>query len=361
MWRPRARWRPPPRIRASHADAPGVRRRRRRAGWHAHIHGRRAGRGVRVRQADPREDGKTIVHAGGHRQWQAAKICNNMILGVSMIAVSEAFVLGREAWLDAQKLFDIASKSSGQCWSLTTYCPSPVLCRPLRPTATTSGFTRRDDAEGPHSRPGRPKAAAPTRRSVRMRQESTANTSGCGRGCAISPASSVCCDASKRSRNRWNFFAEFRVRSCGTVTHSSELGEDLHGRPAVAAAVWPKIPCENVRCAPREVLRDFNAKEVEFVANFKSGELNIEAGTNILLQSTNSAAPLHGAVGLGISATRHCGRRRQILNYAMPADLLGLSRARSTTSCSTRSWGADRHECCASSRARRNKSSTRIF
>jgi 3-hydroxyisobutyrate dehydrogenase len=69
--------------------------------------------------------GKTIVHAGGPGNGQAAKICNNMILGVSMIAVSEAFVLAEKLGLDAQKLFDISSKSSGQCWSMTAYCPVP--------------------------------------------------------------------------------------------------------------------------------------------------------------------------------------------------------------------------------------------
>lgn len=69
--------------------------------------------------------GKTIVHAGGAGNGQAAKICNNMILGVSMIAVSEAFVLAEKLGLDAQRLFDIASKSSGQCWSMTSYCPVP--------------------------------------------------------------------------------------------------------------------------------------------------------------------------------------------------------------------------------------------
>ena len=69
--------------------------------------------------------GKTIVHAGGAGNGQAAKICNNMILGISMIAVSEAFVLAEKLGLDAQKLFDISSKSSGQCWSMTTYCPVP--------------------------------------------------------------------------------------------------------------------------------------------------------------------------------------------------------------------------------------------
>jgi 3-hydroxyisobutyrate dehydrogenase len=69
--------------------------------------------------------GKTVVHAGGAGNGQAAKICNNMILGVSMIAVCEAFVLADKLGLDRQKLFDIASKASGQCWSLTSYCPVP--------------------------------------------------------------------------------------------------------------------------------------------------------------------------------------------------------------------------------------------
>ncbi len=69
--------------------------------------------------------GRAVIHAGDSGAGQAAKICNNMILGVSMIAVSEAFALGRSLGLDDQKLFDVASVSSGQCWSLTTYCPVP--------------------------------------------------------------------------------------------------------------------------------------------------------------------------------------------------------------------------------------------
>jgi 3-hydroxyisobutyrate dehydrogenase len=69
--------------------------------------------------------GRTIVHAGGCGNGQAAKICNNMILGASMIAVSEAFLLAEKLGLEAQKLFDIASKSSGQCWAMTSYCPVP--------------------------------------------------------------------------------------------------------------------------------------------------------------------------------------------------------------------------------------------
>ncbi len=69
--------------------------------------------------------GKTIVHAGPAGNGQAAKICNNMILGISMIAVSEGFALAEKLGLDWQKLFDISSKSSGQCWAMTSYCPAP--------------------------------------------------------------------------------------------------------------------------------------------------------------------------------------------------------------------------------------------
>jgi 3-hydroxyisobutyrate dehydrogenase len=69
--------------------------------------------------------GKRIVHCGEASNGQVAKICNNMILGVSMIAVSEAFVLGEKLGLSHQALFEVASASSGQCWSLTSYCPVP--------------------------------------------------------------------------------------------------------------------------------------------------------------------------------------------------------------------------------------------
>lgn len=69
--------------------------------------------------------GKKIVHCGDAGAGQAAKICNNMILGISMIAVGEAFVLAEKLGLSHQALYDVASTSSGQCWSLTTYCPVP--------------------------------------------------------------------------------------------------------------------------------------------------------------------------------------------------------------------------------------------
>lgn len=69
--------------------------------------------------------GRKIVHCGEAGAGQAAKICNNMILGISMIGVCEAFALGEKLGLSHQALFDVASTSSGQCWSLSTYCPVP--------------------------------------------------------------------------------------------------------------------------------------------------------------------------------------------------------------------------------------------
>ena len=69
--------------------------------------------------------GKAVIHAGGPGSGQAAKICNNMLLGASMVATCESFVLAQKLGLDPQTFFDIASKASGQCWSMTSYCPVP--------------------------------------------------------------------------------------------------------------------------------------------------------------------------------------------------------------------------------------------
>jgi len=69
--------------------------------------------------------GRTIVHAGPSGSGQAVKICNNMMLAVSMIGVCEALALGDKLGLSAQTLYDVCSKSSGQCWALTSYCPVP--------------------------------------------------------------------------------------------------------------------------------------------------------------------------------------------------------------------------------------------
>ncbi len=69
--------------------------------------------------------GKAVIHAGESGAGQAAKICNNMLLGASMIATCEAFKLAERLGLDLQTFYDISSKASGQCWSMTSYCPVP--------------------------------------------------------------------------------------------------------------------------------------------------------------------------------------------------------------------------------------------
>ena len=69
--------------------------------------------------------GKAVIHAGASGAGQAAKICNNMMLGATMVATCESFALAEKLGLDLQKLFDIASVSSGQSWSITSYCPVP--------------------------------------------------------------------------------------------------------------------------------------------------------------------------------------------------------------------------------------------
>jgi 3-hydroxyisobutyrate dehydrogenase len=84
--------------------------------------------------------GKAVIHAGTPGAGQAAKICNNMLLGVSMIATCEAFVLAEKLGLDARAFFEIASQSSGQCWSMTSYAPVAGLV----PTAPVN----RDFANG---------------------------------------------------------------------------------------------------------------------------------------------------------------------------------------------------------------------
>lgn len=80
-----------------------------------------------VQRAQPLLDvmGRKTVHCGDAGNGQAAKICNNMLLGVQMIAVSEAFVLGEKLGLDPQAFFDVASTSTGRCWALDTNCPVP--------------------------------------------------------------------------------------------------------------------------------------------------------------------------------------------------------------------------------------------
>lgn len=69
--------------------------------------------------------GNSVIRAGDHGAGQTAKICNNMLLGASMVATAEAFLLAQKLGLDPQRFYDISSVSSGQCWSMTSYCPLP--------------------------------------------------------------------------------------------------------------------------------------------------------------------------------------------------------------------------------------------
>jgi len=69
--------------------------------------------------------GKAVIHAGAAGAGQAAKICNNMLLGIHMIGTCEAFSMAQKLGLDPQTFYDISSVSSGQCWSMTSYCPVP--------------------------------------------------------------------------------------------------------------------------------------------------------------------------------------------------------------------------------------------
>ena len=82
--------------------------------------------------------GRNIIHAGPAGAGQSAKICNNMMLAVAMLGVSEAFVLADKLGLDRQKLFDITSTSTGQSWALTTYCPAPG---PVPTAPSNRGYT----------------------------------------------------------------------------------------------------------------------------------------------------------------------------------------------------------------------------
>ena len=144
--------------------------------------------------------GKTIVHAGGAGNGQAAKICNNMILGVSMIAVSEAFVLAEKLGLDHQKLFDIASKSSGQCWSMTSYCPvpGPVPTSPAN-RDYQAGFTAAMMLKDLEARAGRRARRPAPRRARRRRGKDLFGTmSRAGRRARIFPASSGSCAVIRR-------------------------------------------------------------------------------------------------------------------------------------------------------------------
>ena len=86
--------------------------------------------------------GRSIVHTGAAGAGQAVKICNNMILAISMTGVAEAFSLGQKLGVDPQKVYDVVSVSTGRCWALNDYCPEPGLV-PAAPSSKdyVAGFT----------------------------------------------------------------------------------------------------------------------------------------------------------------------------------------------------------------------------
>ena len=124
-----------------------------------------------------------------------------------------------------------------------------------------------------------------------------------------------------------------------TLPHSG-LGQVSMTALAKQAPVPPpsgrQVPCEKCPLRDNPCLRDFTAKELAFVTEFKSGELNIEAGTNILLQGTNSAHLYTVLSGWGFRHKSLPDGRRQILNYALPRTC-SVCKARSATRCSIRS------------------------
>ena len=99
-----------------------------------------------------------------------------------------------------------------------------------------------------------------------------------------------------------------------------------HNKPGTGIVAIPgrQVPCERCPLRPMPVLRDFSPEELDFVSSFKSGELNVEAGTNVLLQGTNSAYLYTVLVGWAFRHKTMPDGRRQILNFAMPSDFLGL-------------------------------------
>ena len=134
--------------------------------------------------------GKAVIHAGASGAGQTAKVCNNLILAVSMIGVCEAFGMADRLGLERQTLFDIVSKATGQCWALTSYCPvpGPVEAAPSN-RDYAPGFTAQMMLKDLRlAQPPRPRPA-PHRRSAPRRPRSTRSSATPATGPTTSPAS----------------------------------------------------------------------------------------------------------------------------------------------------------------------------
>ena len=193
----------------------GLRRRRRRQGRHADLHGRR--RAEAFAKAEPILEpmGGRVVHCGEAGAGQAAKICNNMILGISMIGVGEAFVLAEKLGLSHQALFDVASTSSGPMLVADHLLPGAGAGADLaRQQRLQAGLRGGADAEGPEAVAGggakRRRGDAPRRRS---RPSSTRCSTTRAMPATIFPASSI---------------------SCGSARAADVAEVDENGRPCVA-------------------------------------------------------------------------------------------------------------------------------
>jgi CRP-like cAMP-binding protein len=110
------------------------------------------------------------------------------------------------------------------------------------------------------------------------------------------------------------------------MTSVSKKRTAAHNKPGSGVVAIPgrQVPCQQCPLRPMPVLRDFSAEELDFVKTFKSGELNIEAGASILLEGTNSAYLYTVLVGWAFRYKALPDGRRQILNFAIPSDFLGL-------------------------------------
>jgi CRP/FNR family transcriptional regulator len=125
----------------------------------------------------------------------------------------------------------------------------------------------------------------------------------------------------------WELFVAATCSYTRTITEPFEEGSMAASAAKAAVAPVPsgrKVPCEKCPLRPLECLREFTASELEFVSRFKSGELNVQAGTSILLQSTNSPHLYTVLSGWAFRYKTLPDGRRQILNYGLPSDLIGL-------------------------------------
>ena len=249
-----------------------------------------------------------------------------------MIAVSEAFVLAEKLGLDAQKLFDISSKSSGQCWSMTSYCPvpGPVPTSPAN-RDYQAGFTAammlkdlklaQDAAKAAGATTPLGADAAQIYQRLRRQRGGGTDFSGIIDWCEarleqiradfIAVAAGV------------NFFADRSVVSAeihGVIIEKAIVAE------ATVAAVHHRTQgaCEKCPLRGKEVLRDFTAKELAFVASSSPASSTSRPAPDSAVRAPTARISYTVLSGWAFRYKTLPDGRRQILNYALPGDLLGL-------------------------------------